>query len=190
MCSANREWITPSKAVRKNPCAIMCGNLFFLKVKNFRGKKWITNFPRTLSLEISQKNLSYFREKVLREIISIKLVIEKSWRKSQDKYKISEMNARLLRRSACVSKQNGDNRGSFVVEKAPTRDALKYNRLRTHILRRPAPGGSSAAPRGSLSWHIGCLLLKDARCTIGAPEEVVTTGHHGGCDERDITRDI
>ena len=88
-------------------------------MKNFRGKKWITNFPRTLSLEISQKNLSYFREKVLREIISIKLVIEKSWRKSQDKYKISEMNARLLRRSACVSKQIGDNRRPFVVEEGP-----------------------------------------------------------------------
>ena len=86
---------------------------------------------------------------------------ENCHRTSQYKHEISEMNIRLLRRSACLRVQkNGDNQRSFVVEKYSSN-----NSVRTHILRRAEPGRRSAVPSGSLSRHsAGCLRLKDVRC--------------------------
>ena len=92
--------------------------------------------------------------------------------KCQYKYEISEMNTRLLRRSACLCVQFffGKIGVRLLSRRGHPRHALKNssnNSVRTDILRRVAPGQHSAVPSGSLSRHsAGCVRLKDVRCRL------------------------
>ena len=137
-------------------------------MKQFPRRKRVTNFPRKLSEEHSQKFHVFFPGQIVTcksfptnfLDFSEKISVEKV---SASSYKISELNIRLRRCAGCVS---------FFFLRQPAfvrrrggdpRHALKWssnNSVRTHILKRAAPGRRSAVPSRSLS------RLAPVTCTV------------------------
>ena len=95
--------------------------------------------------------------------------------KCQYKYEISEMNIRLLRRSACLRVQKKRRQSAFVCCRGGATPDMRFSEVQqqqqcAHVRSTcldgyVAPGQRLAVPSGSLLRHsAGCVRLKDVRC--------------------------
>ena len=131
-----------------------------------------------ISRSNSLRNFKDFSVKKIPRVISniiASFFRENSQQKSPVQVRTKSRRCIQTFKPSCISLLAQKNRGKTGVRslsrRGHPRHALKYssknNSVRTHILRRAAPGQRSAVPRGSFSHHsVSCLRLKDVHCRL------------------------